>query len=130
TTLPVPVTGGIFSVLLGANGVPLPASLFAPGTDRWLEIRLGGGEILAPRQKLGANGWALQAQGSFDSAALGGVAASGWQARVSGTCPAGDAVSAIAANGSVTCQSGAVFYAGAGLTLVNGVFAADFAGGG
>src|SRR6185369_3266419 len=41
TTLPVPVTGGIFSVLLGANGVPLPASLFAPGTDRWLEIRLG-----------------------------------------------------------------------------------------
>ncbi len=129
-TVPVQVTGGIFSVLLGSNGVPLPAALFSPGSDRWLEIRAGN-ETLAPRQKLGANGWAFRSQGAFDSAALGGVAPSGWQARVSGSCGAGNAIASVAANGTVTCQAaGSTYTAGTGLTLTGTAFAADFAGSG
>src|SRR5258706_5605487 len=41
-TVPVAVNGGIFSVMLGGNGVPVPASLFSGGTQRYLQIIVNG----------------------------------------------------------------------------------------
>src|SRR5437762_247953 len=38
----VSVTNGIFSVLLGSNGTPIPTSVFTGGTSRYLEIRVNG----------------------------------------------------------------------------------------
>jgi hypothetical protein len=40
-----------------------------------------------------------------DATSLGGVPASGYQERVSGTCGGGQAINSIAAGGTVTCQS-------------------------
>jgi hypothetical protein len=40
-----------------------------------------------------------------DAASLGGIAASGYQQRVGGTCSSGQAINSIAAAGTVTCQS-------------------------
>lgn len=48
------------------------------------------------------------------------------QARVIGTCEAGDYVTAINEDGSVTCDAGADYDAGAGLTLTDGTFAVDY----
>lgn len=110
-TVPVPVTGGIFSVLLGGNGVPLPASLFSGGSQRWLQLVVNG-EALAPRQLIGATGYAQQAENAanatttVNSAQLGGVAANGWQRALSVTaCPAGQLYTSIAPNGTASCAA-------------------------
>jgi hypothetical protein len=65
--LPVMVNGGVFSVLLGGNGVPLPPSLFSGGADRYLEITFNG-ETLTPRQTLSATGYANQAENAASAA--------------------------------------------------------------
>jgi hypothetical protein len=60
----VPVTGGIFNVMLGSNGVPIPAGVFG-GATRYLEIEVNG-ELLTPRQRLGSVGFAQQSENSAD----------------------------------------------------------------
>jgi hypothetical protein len=62
---------GVFNVLLGSYGVPLPPSVFAGGVVRYLEITVGG-ETLAPRQRIGTVGFAAQAERSADTDKLGG----------------------------------------------------------
>jgi len=57
----VTVVNGIFSVLLGSSGSPIPTSVFTGGTGRYLEIAING-ETLTPRQQLGAAGWAARAE--------------------------------------------------------------------
>jgi hypothetical protein len=54
----VPVDGGLFGVFLGgpSGGLPLPLL----GGDLWLEVTVDG-EILSPRQRLGAVPYAMQA---------------------------------------------------------------------
>ncbi len=111
-SVPVQVTNGIFSVLLGGNGVPVPASIFSGGTTRYLQI-IANGETLAPRQTIAAAAYANQAQNSstaataanaanaVNSGQLGGVAASGYQLATVQNCGA-NFVSAIG-NGYVTC---------------------------
>ncbi len=74
-TASILVVNGIFNVRLGGNGVPLPASVFAGGTVRYLAVTANG-ETLSPRQQIAAAGYAHQAQNAGDAAQLGGVAAS------------------------------------------------------
>jgi hypothetical protein len=55
----VPVTGGLFSVLLGSQ-TALSAALF-DGSERWLQVEVEG-EVLAGRQRIVSVAYALQAQ--------------------------------------------------------------------
>jgi len=55
----VPTSDGIFDVVLGSNGNPIPASVFGGNVQRYLEI-IAVGEILAPRQRIGSVANALQ----------------------------------------------------------------------
>jgi hypothetical protein len=114
-TLPVAVTGGIFSVALGGNGVAIPATAFSGGTQRWLQI-YANGEALAPRQMLTATGYANQAQNAATAASattattagnasqLGGVAAGGYQLATVQSCGANQFLSAIG-SGTATCTA-------------------------
>jgi hypothetical protein len=61
----VTVVGGIFSVLLGSNGVPLTSAVFTGGSTRYLEIIVNG-ETLTPRQQLGTVGFADVAASADD----------------------------------------------------------------
>lgn len=102
------VSGGVFSVTLGGNGVPLPAATFAAGADRWLEITLNAGtaneESLAPRQKFSATGYAAHAEDAGNAASVGGIpGASVQQVLAVNTCPAGEFFTQIRANGTVQC---------------------------
>jgi len=51
TQLGVPVTDGLFSVLLGSVNV-LPQSLFEQNDDLWLGITIGADEEMTPRDKI------------------------------------------------------------------------------
>ena len=109
---PVAVRDGVFSVLLGGNGAPLPASLFSGGATRWLQI-IAAGETLAPRQALAATAYANQAQlaaQAADSATLAGLGPAGYQQRTAGnalSCGAGLALRAVAPDGAPTCVTAA-----------------------
>lgn len=121
----VAVTAGLFSVMLGAD-TPVPASVFTgASSDRWLEITLNPGtageEILAPRQRLGSQGYAALAQNANNaasasvagtatsSAQLGGIPAASWQRALGTTaCPANQYYTGIAQDGSANCAAAVV----------------------
>lgn len=54
----VPLSNGIFSVLLGSNGSPLDPADFQADSSLYLELEVGG-ETLAPRQALGSAPFAI-----------------------------------------------------------------------
>jgi len=56
----VDVNRGIFSVLLGSNGSPISSTIFRIHSTCYLQIEVDG-DLLSPRQQLGAVGWANQA---------------------------------------------------------------------
>ena len=72
----VTVTDGIFSVLLGSNGSPIPESVFNTGSSRYLEIVVDG-EVLSPRQQLGVVGYAMRAENSLTASTAYDVGCSG-----------------------------------------------------
>ncbi len=106
----VAVNGGVFSLLLGATS-PIPPFIFMNGTQRWLQITLNPGasqEVLAPRQQFSAYAYADQAQKAAlatNSTQLNGVPDTGWQKALSGPCPAGQYLSAVAQGGAPTCAT-------------------------
>jgi len=60
---PIEVQKGIFSVILGSGtGDALDTSIFS-GTERWLEIQVGG-EILSPRQRIASVAYSLVSENS------------------------------------------------------------------
>ncbi len=119
----VPVVDGVFATPLDFG--PLAFT----GPDRYLEVRVRPGAssgtytLLGPRTKVGATPYAQLADSaafaatiadnSVDSAKIadGSVGAAdidpgSVQRRIAGTCPAGSAIAAVAADGSATCVSG------------------------
>ncbi len=109
------VSGGLFNVLLGDTGLTnmtaLPASVFSD-TDRWLRVWFssdGSNFVqLSPDRRIAAVPYALQAQEAkqaFNAWTLNGVAGSGYQQRVSGSCATGSAIRVINTDGTVTCQA-------------------------
>lgn len=100
--VPVTVTGGIFNVLLGANGTPLPASLFDT-TELFLELTVAG-EILSPRQRLSSVAFARRSEVADDAARLGGAPSSAYQKALSPwNCPSGEVFVQIRADGTAQC---------------------------
>jgi len=116
------VVNGIFNVMLGGNGTPLPPALFTGATStRYLEITLNPGagneEILGPRQRIAATGYAARAQasGNADNATTvtdgvyttGSYADPAWVTSLAGAKISGTVPSATVA-GSATNFSGAL----------------------
>jgi hypothetical protein len=104
-TIPVPVVKGIFSILLGGSGVPLPPTVFDGEGNLYLQIVVDG-ETLQPRQAIGSVPYAVRADAASDAGALGGQPPQSWQVRVFDTCPTGFAIQQVHDDGTVSCVQG------------------------
>ncbi len=122
-TIPIVVSNGLFSVILGGNGVAINDTLFTAGTSRYLEISVNS-EVLTPRQTITANAYAMQsanAATALNALSLGGVTAANWQRRLSIACPVGQAIADLSATGVPTCVSAAGAPGPAGPTGPQGI---------
>ena len=99
----VPVDNGIFNVMLGSNGSPLPSSLFANHSELYLEVEVDG-DTLAPRQRIGSVGYAHRAATAENAETMEGLGAGAWQRRVAENCPPGSSIRQIASEGTILCQ--------------------------
>ncbi|MCC7353375.1 MAG: hypothetical protein IT330_06410 [Anaerolineae bacterium] len=159
-TTTVPISAGLFTVNLDFGSSPFAGD--ARWLDIRVRCPAGSGGFttLVPRQPLTATPFALYglrapwggllgvpagfADGiDNDTAYTPGVGlalagnqfsvdTSAIQARVSGTCAAGNSIRVINADGSVTCESddGTAYTVGSGLTLTGTQFSVNFAGDG
>jgi hypothetical protein len=129
----VAVDDGEYAVVLG-RGLPqfgaLGPSTF--GEERWLAVSIDtDGQLFPRRALLSATqalvcGQATSTELATDSSRLGGLPASSWQRRVTGTCAAGSSIASIAVNGTVSCELDDL-----GLGSIGGVIAgAGLTGGG
>ncbi len=119
-TQTVMVDQGHFVAYVG-DAASLDLALFRDNSDVWVGLAIDGGTEL-PRFQLGSvpyAGFAQYAGNAGNALRLAGVDAADYQTRVAGTCPAGQAITAIGADGTVTCASAGDITgvaAGAGLT--------------
>ncbi|MCP3888150.1 MAG: hypothetical protein GY702_04660 [Desulfobulbaceae bacterium] len=97
--LAVPVINGIFSVQLGTPANPLPVA--SMNNPIWLGVEIGVDGEAVPRKLFSSTTNAFQAE---DSNTLGGKTEAELQDRVSDFCEAGQSISAIAADGTVSCE--------------------------
>jgi hypothetical protein len=121
-TQTVEVAGGSFSAQLGTQNA-IDASIFRDQGALWLELVVDD-DTLAPRLPIASVPWALFAASSGNVECDGCIGSDqidpgAVQPRVSGSCPEG-AITAINADGTVTCSTGTGTVtgvtAGAGLT--------------
>jgi hypothetical protein len=151
-TFSVDLDNGYFSVQLGST-VPFPATLW-DGSARFIGVKVGTDAEMTPREEVVSVPYALRSDvadrvgtiaptdvvtgvtgGAGITATKTGNSVSltldtaSLQQRVSGMCPAGSAISSIAATGSVSCQAVAMTTysaaVGGGLTLSGTAFAVD-----
>jgi hypothetical protein len=118
-TLDATTSGGVFTALLGA-GTPFDETILSQA-QLWFEIQVES-DVLAPRLRVTSVPYALMAGGAAiaDSLSCNGcvqaqqIDLAEVQARVSGTpCSAGTAVTAIASDGTASCDTTMIF-AGSG----------------
>jgi hypothetical protein len=97
----VGVQDGLVYARLGSqNGSALDATIL-DGAPLYLQIVMDGTYTFTPRLPIESVPYAVHA-GTADE--LAGLRPDDLQARVQGTCPAGESIRAIAADGTVTCE--------------------------
>jgi len=121
TSIPLPVTNGLFSINLGDTSIPgmdsrlssadfdepirLLRVWFSPNDKNWTQM---------PDQVIASVPYALQADMSvysdvssyaYNADTVDGIHGSAFQLRVNGSCPIGQAVRSINTNGTVNCES-------------------------
>lgn len=95
---------GLVAVELGtAAGNQLDTDVFT-GADLYLEISVEG-EVLSPRLAVLSVPYAQRADVAATAETLGALTPEAVQQRVAGTCAQGSSMTAVAADGSVSCES-------------------------
>lgn len=117
----VNVSNGIFNVILGSMGTPIPASVFENGSERYLEVQINN-QILSPRQKINSVAYSYKSSSTISSSQLGGISADNWQRALNpATCSSNSFLYGMTQSGTPLCSVPSnLYYAGSGLFMTNG----------
>jgi hypothetical protein len=117
-------TDGLVTAVLGTQS-PIDATI-ADGAALYLEVAVDG-QILSPRLGMASVPYAIRAAVAEDAEAVGGLGPAQLQQRVTGACPGGQSIRAIAQDGTATCEpdDDTTYSAGFGLAASGTTFAVN-----